>query len=541
MKNVLDYLERIKSMTLRRDPWMPFWQEIADVLHPTAGDFVRGKSPGQRRTDSIFDGTPRLALRDLASTIDGLLKPKTANWFDVTIDEDDLLAQDEVKMHLEFRREKMWNAVYRSDARFIQRSTEVDMSMASFGHGVLWMQQNKNFDGLLFKSYPIARSLIDENDEGVIDVLAVSEALTAQQAATKFGEDNLSKVVKDALTNPRLRTKKFEFWQLVLPRDDRDALKIDSGNMPFATILIDKEGEKIMAESGFMEFPAAVPRWDTVPGETYARSPGMMALPDAQTLQAMGKTLLIGGQRAVDPPLGVINDSVMSAVRNFPGGITIFDSNDVSNSPPVFPFPVSTNIPLGRDMQADYRVQVEAAFFKNIFNLPVNGPEMTATEVLQRKEEFIRVLGPVFGRQETDYIAKIVERVHGIMERAGAFGEVPEALRGVEIKFRYQSPIQKARRQLEIAGLSQALQFLAPMAEADPSILDNFDGDKITRDAPEWAGMPQKWLKTKEAVQELRGARQQQQQTQEVVDGAAPISQAVKNVASAERDQALLE
>lgn len=535
MARVNDLLDRWKLMEARRDLWMSYWQELADVLHPTAGDFLRKIERGERRGDEIFDGSPRLAIRDLAATLDGLLKPKTANWFDVTIEDQDLLRRDDVKRHLEFRREKMWNAVYRSDARFIQRSTEVDMSIVTFGHGILWEDQNRRRDGLLFRSFPIGRSAIDENDEGIIDVVGVEEDKTAAQWVRRFGEEEMSRAILDAFRDPNQRKTEFPFVQLVLPREDRDASKIDSGNMPFASVIIDIKGEHIVREGGFMEFPAAIPRWDTVPGEIYARSPGMMALPDAQTLQAMGKTLLVGGQRAVDPPMGVLNDSVISAVRNFPGGVTVFDTHDTGGTPPVFPFPVSQNIPLGRDMQEDYRRQVEAAFFKDVFSLPVDGPEMTATEVLERKEEFIRVLGPVFGRQETDYVAKIVERTHGIMERTGVFGEVPEALRDQQITFRYQSPIQRARRQLEIAGMSTSLERLAPLAEKQPGILDHFDGDAIARDAPDWAGMPSRWMRTQDDVDALRAQQSQDQQIQQAVDGAAPVAGAIKDVALASK------
>lgn len=516
---------------------MPLWQELTDVLHPNGGDFLQHTQPGDRRGKDIYDATPRLAIRDLAATMDGLLKPKTANWFDVTIGDEEVFENDEVKIHLEMRRERMWNAVYRSDARFIQRSTETDMSLVTYGHGILWIQQNRNRDGLLFKSFPVAKVAIDENDEGIIDTIAVEELFTATQAERRFGYENLSQKLQEATKEAKVRdNKKWSFIQMVLPREDRDASKINSSNMPYASVVIDVAGEKIMEEGGFIEFPAAVPRWDTVPGEIYARSPGMMALPDAQTLQAMGKTLLIGGQRAVDPPLGIANDSVMGAVRNFPGGVTVFDNSDTAGGQiPIFPFPVSTNLPLGVDMQRDYRATVEAAFFKNVFNLPVEGPEMTATEVLQRKEEFIRVLGPVFGRQETDYVAKIVERVHGIMERSGAFGDVPEKLEDREITFRFQSPIQRARRQLEMANMRSALENLAVIAQANPSILDNFDGDKITRDAREWGGVPSKWVRPLEQVAKIRQQRAQAEQQEKIVDASEPIASAVKDVAQAQK------
>lgn len=513
---------------------MNLWQELAEILLPESAAFTRAFSPGTERAEDIYDGTPRLALRELASTLDGLLKPKTSNWFDITVSDERLLDDDEVLAWLADTKERMWRAVYRSDARFIQKSTEVDTSLAAFGHGVLWVEQNSQRNGLMFRSFHNAKAAIGENADGVVDQISVEEQLTPLQAERKFGRDNLGQKTIENLDRSQTRDAKQKFVQIVLPRDDRDATKIDAPNMPFVTALVDVDSEHIVDEAGYIEFPAAVPRWETAPDEVYGRSPGMMALPDARTLQAMGKTLLIGGERAVDPPIGVMNDSVMSPVRNFPGGVTVFDTTEAGNQP-VFQFPVSPNIPLGIEMQQAHRQQVEQAFFRNVFRLPVDGPEMTATEIIERKEEFIRVLGPVFGRQETDYIGKTVERVFGIMMRAGAFLPMPDALQDAEIEFRYQSPIQRARKQLEIASLGQTLQQIAPMAEAKPELLDHIDGDAIMRDSPEWAGLPVKWLKSQDTVEQERQARQQQQAINEMAGAAQPVSEAVKNVAEAEK------
>jgi len=530
-------LDRNNSLIAKRGPWMNFWQQLADVMLPTQANFTTKPNPGEARGQTIYDGTPRLALRDLSTTLDGLIKPKSASWFDVVTDNEELNEIDEVKVWLEEVKSRMWNAIYRKDARFIQRSGEVDLNLACFGWGVLWIQENKYRNGLLFRSFPNSTCAIDENEEGIIDTLSIEEHLTLPQAINiyrKVGKQP-SKCIADAMNGvgKNYKDKNFKFVHLVLPNTDYQAGLIGGRGMAFKSCLLDVEGEQIVEEQGYYEFPAAVPRWETAPGEVYARSPGMIALPDAQTLQAMGKTLLIGGQRAVDPPIWVVNDSVMSPLRTFPGGVTVLDASDSGGSP-VGSFPVSTNLPLGREMQMDYRAMVEAAFFKNVFNLPIETRQMTATEIIARKEEFIRIIGPVFGRLESDYIGHIAERSFGIMDRAGAFPPRPEQMIDAKVTFTFQSPIQQARKQMEIAGLAQSLQFLAPLAEVQPEILDNFAGDEITRDAPQWGGMPTKWLRSKKAVEELRAARQQGAVQQQQLAEAGPLTQSLKNVAQAE-------
>jgi hypothetical protein len=536
MAKVHDLLDHVKTLEGRRDPWMPYWQQLADVLLPTQADFTTAKQPGSQRGADIYDGTPRLALRELATTIDGLIKPKTSAWFDVETEDETLNEMDEVKLWLEQVKDRMWHHIYKKDARFIQRSCEVDLSLVCFGWGTLWITENKMKNGLLFRSFHNSQVAIDENDEGIVDKISVAESLTARQVSMLYqdrGKD-IPKKIQDAF-NGKDAGKKFKIVKLVMPRDDYDPkLKLSKRGMPWYDALIDVESEEIIEEGGFNEFPAAVPRWETSPGDVYTRSPGSMALPDAKTLQAMGKTLLIGGQRAVDPPIWIQNDSVVSALRTFPGGITVIDASDVGNGSPVGAFPVATNLPIGRDMQADYRAMVEAAFFKNIFRLPIESRQMTATEIIARKEEFIRTIGPVFGRLETDYIGHTTERTFAIMDRAGAFPPRPDALQDVKITFKFQSPIQQARKQMEIASLSQSLTLLAPIAEVQPEIMDNFDGDEIARDAPEWGGLPNRWMRNKKAVESMRAQRAQGQGVQQTVEASGPLTDAIKNVAQAE-------
>lgn len=543
MAKVHDLLDRNKSMIARRDPWMGYYQQLADVLLPTQAYFTSAKSPGTQQGTSIFDGTPRLALRSLATTIDGLIKPKSSSWFDVEIEDEDMMELDEVKLWLESVKDRMWHHMYRKDARFIQRSGEVDLALTCFGWGTLWVQENSTNSGLSFRSFHNSKVAFDENIEGVINSIAVTEPMTARQAEMMYrrhskkadgSERKVPDKIKQMLSQKtNVSDKRFDFVQVVLPQDDYQAGLIGEKGFPYLSCVIDVENEEILKEEGFYEFPAAIPRWETSPGELYPRSPGMMALPDAQTLQAMGKTLLIGGQRAVDPPIWVQNDSIVSPLRTFPGGLTILDATGLEGAP-AGAFPVSTNLPVGREMQADYRGMVEAAFFKNIFNLPIESRDMTATEIIARKEEFIRVIGPVFGRLEADYIGHTVERVFGVMDRAGAFPKRPDVMTEAKVTFRFQSPIQKARKQMEIAALGQSLNFIAPLAEVQPEIMDNFDGDAITRDAPEWAGLPNKWMRPKNKVDEMRKQRAEGDRAAQELESSGPLTDALVNVAQAD-------
>ncbi len=133
---------------------------------------------------------------------------------------------------------------------------------------------------------------------------------------------------------------------------------------------------------------------------------------------------------------------------------------------------------------------------------------MTATEIIQRKEEFMRVIDSTFGRLEADYTGPMVRRAFNILMRMGAFPDVPPALRQSGIKFEYASPITKAHRQVEATSLRKTVDDLAAVVQANPLVLDNFDHDRLVRDVAEANGLPQRWLKPEDEVEANRQSQQ---------------------------------
>lgn len=538
MSHIDDLLSRFKHMKESRTLWENHWQDIAEVMLPRHADFTTERTPGEKLTERIFDSTPMMARRNLSSAIDGLLKPKTSRWFGIKSRDEDLNDREDVKLWLKSVEDRIWRAIYSPASKFIQRSGEVDDHLVAFGTGVLFITENRAGNGLLFQSISLKDAFIAENSEGDIDTLFIRMRLTARLAKQRFGEENLGREVNTAKEND-----KFEFIQAVFPRNDRDTNRLDNKNFPFASEIIDVKGERPVRESGFLEFPFAIPRWDTSSGELYGRSPGMLALPDSNTLQAMGKTALVAGQKAANPPLLAPSDSIIGPARDFPGGITYYDLEALENSnirTPVGPLNTGVNIPVVREMQNDTRGQIWAAFFRDVLSLPTGGPQMTATEVLARREEFLRTIGPVFGRLETDYMTRIVERSFSVLRGMrqvgpfGAFSEPPEILKGQEVDFVFASPAEKARRQIEAAGIGRALELLTPFAVNDPAVLDNFDTDEIARDTRDIFDMPHNWIRPEDQVAQLRQQRQQAEGAQLALEGADTVAGISEKQANAE-------
>lgn len=525
---VRDILDRYEARRSAREPWESHWQELAELMHPRRADFTLSSAPGAKRTQAQFDSVPMLAARGLASAIEGLLTPKTERWFGIKTHDRALNEQFEVKAWLEAAEDRLWQALYTPSARFIKSFGEAYLDLVTLGTAIVFIGERSDLSGLIFRAVHLKNAYIGLSADGEVDTMYLVEELTAPQAAQRFGgKENLGRTTREALERGDRETK-FPILQAVMPRAQHSPNRRDSRGLPFAAITVDIDSEHLIGEGGYHEFPYSVMRWDTATGEDYGRSPGMLALPDSKTLMQMGKTLLEAGHKAVDPPWFAPSDSISSAPRTFPGGITYYDAEALQGSGvnrPIFPAVSGANFPLGREMQRDLREQVWSAFFKNVLNLPVQGPAMTATEIIERKQEFVRTVGPTLGRLEPDGPATVVERCFGIMLRNRQLPPSPVPLLRNDIRFEYASPIERVRKQIEASTAIRSTELLNPFLANDPGLLDHFDTDVIVREVPEALGMPRNWVRSLKEVEKKRAEREQTNQAQALAATAGQVLQ----------------
>lgn len=538
-------LREFTSARTGRGVWDDHWERLARLMHVRRTGFTTTEVDGSRRTEEILDSTPVQARRALSTSVDGLLKPKTVQWSFVKPDDDALENDEEVQDWLRFVEKQMFKKIYEPKARFAQASGEVDDDLVTFGTGILGIDPAEGGSRLSFGSHHLKNAFIQVDAEGNVNGLFLVMWMTAQQAQDFFAKKGVGPGKKAGLAlQEEGNNNKIEYVNVILPRTHFVLGQLGPKAMPIASLWIEVAEKELILESGKEEFPFAIPRWDTASGEKYGRSPAMIALPDANTLQAQGRTLLKAGQIAVLPPMFAPSNSIVGQAKLKSGWFTYYDLQAAVGQgirQPIFPMQTGAgNIPIGREMQNDTRELVWAAFFKNILNLPVNGPQMTATEILERKEEFVRVVGPVFGKLEAEYLAPIIERVFAIMMRNGDFGVfreglvdqdgqpvrvIPRQIVNRNVNFEFRSPVERVRKQIEAAAAMKTVEEITLVATStgDPSVLDWIDRDKVAKKIDD--ANASDILLDRQAVDEIRDQRAQQQAAEaEKVDAERAVA-----------------
>lgn len=520
-------LDRYRFLKIQRSRWLLHWEDLARIMLPRRVGFSSETYSGERRTEEIYDGTAMRSARGLGNAVGQLLRPEGDKWFFIRPENEDLKEDDEVADWLRFAEEKLRAKLYHPKARFRQATGEADLDLVVFGTAVVFVTTAADDrKRLQFNTIDLKDAVIGLDVEGNPDTLFQARKFTVREAAKKFGREKLSQELQDKLNSNSGSDKdeKYDFLRVIEPRGNgRDDAQL-ARNMKYTDNWIEVAAEQTVKEGGFRSFPAVIPRWDTSSGEVYGRSPGMIALPDAETSNAMSETILVSGQKAADAPIFAPSESSFDAVNTYSGGITYYDVDVASQmgGNPFFTLKQDFNLPITRDMQLDVRQQIEAAFFKNVFNLPVKGPEMTATEVMVRKEEFIREIGAVFGRFESDYQSPMIERAFELMLRAGEFDPIPEMLMGEDVNFDYTSPIKKIREQAEVAATRIWMQDITMLQAINQEVIDIVNTDEIARFEARALDLPTQFINAREQVEENRAARKQiQKDQQELAAGQA--------------------
>ena len=510
-------LERYASLRTERQNWESHWQDVADYMLPRKADITKNRSKGDKRHELIFDGTATHALELLAASLHGMLTNTVSPWFYLKYKNDELNQEDEAMEWLEDCTRVLNQAFNRSN--FQQEIFELYHDLIAFGTAALFIAEDDENE-IRFKNIHISEIYITENEKGNVDSLTRKFKMQAKNIYNAFPKAELPAELAKKINNA--------------PHDNVNIIhsvypSTEYGNNKYVSCYVHEDSGFLLSEKGFKEFPYAVPRYLKSSNETYGRSPAMNALPDVKMLNLMSKTSIKAAQKQIDPPLMVPDDGFMMPIRTVPGGLNYYRAGTRER---IEPLNIGANNPVGIQMEEQRRDAIRQNFFVDQL-LSVQGPQMTATEVIQRNEEKMRILGPVLGRLQSELLQPLITRCFNILLRNNKFKEIPEFIGEQNIEIEYVSPLAKAQKTGELQALMRGIEIMGALQNVAP-VFDYLDTDNIVNHIKDVLGIPAKILKSKGEVQKIRAEKEQQmmqqQQAQqemqaaEIANKAAPLA-----------------
>ncbi len=520
-KDAHKFCRRLGQLRLERSIYESHWSECYKFGAPERQQNFSSTSDNKGQRDNeradLYESTAADSIQVLASMIMSGVTPANAIWFKAQPDGiDDLSELTEGERWLEDVCQFIWRNIHA--ANFDSESYETVTDIVTAGWGILYTDiDRKAGGGYVFESwYPGNCFIASTRADGQIDTIYREHEMTAEAMINEYGEENCHfQVVQMARSAPDTR---YKILHVIEPRKQIGAGQLNTA-MPFGSYHIDTANSQIMKESGFHEFPCAVPRLRRLPNSVYGNGQMSVALPDAKTANELMKNTV----RAADLQIGGMwiaqDDGVLNphTVRIGPRKVIIANSVDsMKRLDDGTSFQISEF--LLTNLQGSIRKKLMADQLP-----PIGTQQMTATEIHTRVELIRQMLGPMYGRLQVEYLISILDRCFGLALRAGALGQPPQELWGRNLSFKFVSPFALAQRMAEVIATEQFVASVGQMAAVEPTILDNIDFDAVAVITGTGRGVPQTIMRTSDEVAQLRQARQKAQEEKEAQQQQAAI------------------
>lgn len=530
------YSERFAGLKSDRGNWNSQWEEAAARIVPAHRDSFEGnpaqRTQGQKKTELQFDSTAAFAAQRFSSVIESLVSPQGSVWHLLKAVDPVLRRNRQVKLFFDQVSEVLFNYRYRPVANFVGNSQQTYLSLGVYGNGVLYIDKPEQQNGLRYKHIHLGEAYFVENHAGVVDTLYREFALDARQMVQRFGDAVPPEVVEAARQGGASHKKKWTLLHIVHPREDYTPGMLGMIGKPFTSVYMLPSEKKLLRAGGYTSFPYSVARYTQSPDEVYGRGPAQWVLPAIKVLNEQKKTVLRQGHRVVDPVLlahddGNLGNFSLKAGALNPGGVSA-DGKVLVHALPV------GNIAIGDKMMDMEKAIIHDAFLITLFQILIDTPQMTATEVLERAREKGMLLAPTAGRIESEFLGPTIEREIDLLGQQGLLPPMPPILQQAQAEYRieYDSPMSRMKRAEKASGFMRSLDTAANYARltGDPAPLDWFDFDNAMPEVLDIHGSPTAWTRTPDAVAAVREQRSQAQQVQQLKDVAPALASITKQL-----------
>ncbi|MDR2219734.1 MAG: hypothetical protein LBE24_04045 [Methylobacillus sp.] len=522
-------LKRWVALKSERSSWIYHWKEISDNLLPRSGRFfIQDRDRGNRRHNNIQDSTGTRALRILAAGMMSGMTSPARPWFRLATSDLELMKSEPVKVWLNEATTIILTIFQRSNIYRMLHSLYEELG--AFGTGAAIIVPD--FENVIH-AYPltVGEYAIATNWKGEVTTLYREFQKSVHEVVSEFGYENCSGTVQAMYDVGNL-----DSWVTIIhavePREDRDPSKRDSKNMPWRSIYFELVGDHrtFLRESGFQRFPAVCPRWSVSGGDIYGNCPGQEALGDIKQLQHEQIRKSEGIDYETAPPIVVPSSLKNRDVDMLPKGITYADIVGDKNA--IRPlFQVNRNLEHLRMDINEVQARINATFYADMFLMVAEADKsMTATEVAERHEEKMLMLGPVIERLQNELLDPLVETTFNYAMEAGILPPPPDELQGHELNIELVSMLAQAQRAIANNSIDRFVVGMFGLAQGKPGVLDNLDEDNWARIYSESLGIDPSLMRPKDEVAAMRqqraeqaAAQQQAAMMQQAADSAAKL------------------
>ena len=467
------------------------WQEVSELVLPRKADFTVVQPVGGKRGRKLFETTAVNAAEILAAGLHGLMTNPAGKWFSLSVPE--YKSSPAVKEWLSEAEQTIADEIVRPHAGFATNIHEVYLDLSVLGTAGLYVGWDEAKDSLLFQSRFLGELFLEENAAGQVSHVYRIFKMSLENIIRTWGKSAVSENMAALFESGTVQQREYEIVHAVFPNEV--FVKGDVFQKPVCSVYVLKDEKTVLFSGGFEEMPLFVARWSKACAEVYGRSPAISVLPDIKMLQEMMKETIIAAQLANRPPLLVRDDDQFSPAATVPGGIIRY-TGEVPKT-----FVSGANSGVGLEIMNEIRNRIRTAFYNDRL-MSMENIQMTATEVLQRTEEKMRLMGPVFGRLQTELLGPMMNRIFGLLIRHGKL-ILPQELSFDDVRVEYVSPMSLAQKNLQAGAVMRTLELSGKLLEIQPEAADVFNAQEAIRKIGEMYGVGSSFFNEKKGKENV--------------------------------------
>ena len=482
-------VKRREKASKRKELWRDTYKDAYNYSMPRR-ELFDWNTPGQLKSNILYDSTLQEATYTAANTMVALLFPSWARWTKLSPGGEipkELITkeiieglQDATKLFFTFL----------NHSNFSQVSNEVALDLQIGTASLRFDEGVSDTDPFIFSSTPLAAVELEEGPNGIIE--------------TQF---MLRKPLARNLTRMYEGMEEFDLpagLQKEIQEQPDSEIEIVQGTIfdphterYFGVVIWHKNKTIIWRYDFGKSSPDIVARASKIAGEIYGRGRVLLALSDARTLDKMQEFVLRHAAQQIAPPMTGLSDGVLNPFTAVlaPNTILPVGSNDQKN-PSLRIMEFGGNFAIGEAIMEGLRDRIRRTM---LGPEPSEGAVKSATEVSISDRNRLWAMGGEFGRIQVEFLVKVVTRGIHILQTRGLIP--PFKVDGREVTLTFTSPFARSQDAEDLLALQKTMETLAPLQGA---LEMGIDIDQL----PEWVamktGLDQKLVNDKAARKKLR-------------------------------------
>jgi hypothetical protein len=525
---------RLQGMKSLRTSYEEDAKEIARYTMPARSRFLSTlTNKGRQRNSKLNNSKGIDAFRTLQGGMTSGLSSQSRPWFALSIHDQDLLDDPEVKGWLAEVEEELYAFLARTN---FYDAVEVGYGeLGVFGTEACVMLEDSE-QGAVCHPQTFGEYWISLNKYRRPGALYRLCPMTALQIVDTF-KDKAPARARASYDRSDYEDQ-LDIYHAIEENDDFTEGRLGWEGKPWRSIYWDDTNAKeAIMVGGYEEQPFWAPRWSTTGNDVWGQGPGHDALPDLRELQLQVKRV---GELTdhLAFPEKVVSSKVK--LRNQPKSVVTVPASEANisqlvNVPYQIPPMALTNAEqrVERLEQAIDRLSF-AELFMSITNMPGLQPR-TVEEIAARNEEKMQLLGPVIERVNNEKLKVALDRAIGLMFRQRRIRPAPEQLRASgEIKIEFVSILTQMQRMVGLGQIERTVQFVGGLAGLYPSARFKLDPNEIIDEYAKRAGAPPKIVRSTEDAEadaETEAQQAQAAQAAETANKLAAPADALTNAA----------